>query len=260
MTIEVIGPAQVTARPVVVVGGPTGPSGTAGGPTGGTGPTGASPTGNTGPTGYTGFTGPTGRTGPTGVTGFTGFTGPPGNPGPTGLSATGTTGPTGFTGPLATGPTGIAGPTGPFGGPTGVTGPTGYTGNTGSTGPSQVFGMQFIVDGGGSAILAGLAGWFHIDFPCTIQEVTLLADQIGSIEIDIWRTTYTNYSPGTHPVSGDTITGPSVPTIASASKYQDSTLSGWTTGLANDDVLAFAVIGNATAIKRCTVTLKVLRS
>jgi hypothetical protein len=92
-------PAEIMARPVVVIGGPTGP---AGAPTGSTGPTG--PAGTASTTGATGATGPTGQfgTGPTGasskVTGPTGRTGPAGSPGATGMQ-----GPTGSTGTLGSG-------------------------------------------------------------------------------------------------------------------------------------------------------------
>lgn len=113
MTAFVNGPAAVSARPVVVVGGPTGPSG---GPTGATGATGK--TGPTGPTGQRGQTGAAGAastvTGPTGFQGLTGYTGPAGSSvtGPTGATST-VTGATGATGAGATGATG-AGPTGSF--------------------------------------------------------------------------------------------------------------------------------------------------
>lgn len=113
MTAFVNGPAAVSARPIVVVAGPTGPSG---GPTGATGSTGA--TGKTGPTGIRGQTGSAGSnstaTGPTGPSGRTGYTGPAGSSvtGPTGNAST-VTGPTGATGPGPTGATG-AGPTGTF--------------------------------------------------------------------------------------------------------------------------------------------------
>lgn len=258
MTVEVVAPALILAQPVVVVGGPTGPSG---GPTGTTGPTGASginATGVTGPTGPLGL-GATGHTGVTGNTGATGYTGPPGNAGPTGLSAVGTTGPTGVTGPSGfTGQQGIQGVTGPAGGPTGTQGATGPTGFTGNTGPSQVFGVQFIIDGGGSAIATGVKGYLHFDFACVISEVTMLADQSGSIVVDIWKSAYSAFAPGTHPVVGDTITGASVPTISAGVKYQDSTLTGWTTAVSADDVIAFNV-NSATTITRVTVDLKVTR-
>lgn len=261
MTVTVIAPAQIAARPVVVTGGPTGP---AGGPQGATGPTGASghnATGVTGATGPAGFTGPTG-VGQTGPTGFTGFTGPPGNVGPTGLFATGPAGPTGAQGNQGnTGPQGIQGPsgvTGPSGGPTGSQGPTGSAGAagaTGATGPAQLFGVSFIIDGGGAAIGTGLKGWLHFDFPWTINEVTTLADQTGSIVVDIWKTTYANYAPGTHPVVADSITASAPPTLSSASKAQDSTLTGWTTAVNVDDILAFNVT-SASTVQRVSIGLK----
>jgi hypothetical protein len=258
MTVEVVAPALIMAQPVVVVGGPTGAFGGATGPTGNTGPSGLSATGSTGPTGTAGPTG-AGATGATGPTGVTGYTGPPGNFGPTGQSAVGTTGPTGTAGPTGkTGPQGIQGVTGPAGGPTGTQGMTGPTGTTGATGPSQVFGVQFVIDGGGAVIGTGLKGTLHFDFACVIQEVTMLADQTGSIVVDIWKTSYANYAPGTHPVVGDSITGAAVPTISSGVKQQDSTLTGWTTALAIDDTLSFNV-NSASAVTRVTIDLKVQR-
>lgn len=258
MTVTVIEPAPISARPVVVVGGPTGAAGGPTGPTGAsglTGPTGRSFTGPSGPTGA----GATGATGVTGPRGSTGFTGPPGNNGPTGQSAAGATGATGATGPLGTGPSGPTGVTGPNGGPTGPTGITGPTGRTGPTGPSQTFGIQAVFDGQGNTLTTGLKVWFEVPFACTITESTLLGDQTGSIVIDIWRTPYASYAPGTHPVVGDSIVGPSPPTISAAAKAQDVTLTGWTTALAAGDILAFN-ISSVTTIQKATLSLRVARS
>lgn len=110
--------------------------------------------------------------------------------------------------------------------------------------PSSVLALalEFTIDGGGSAILAGLAhGWLVVPCNCTIQSVTLLGDQPGSITVDIWRCTYANFSPSTHPAVGDSITASDVPNINSARKSTDSTLTGWTLTLAAGDVLAFNV-------------------
>lgn len=261
MTVFIEGPAQVYARPVVVTNGPTGP---AGGPTGPgvTGPTGAAAaTGTTGPTGATGF-GATGPTGKTGVTGATGFTGPPGNPGPTGLNAVGATGPTGNTGSTGssfTGPQGPSGVTGPSGGPTGPTGSTGVTGNTGATGPAQVCDLEYIFDGGGVPITTGLKGFLMVDFACTIQQVTLLANVSCSAVVDIWTTTYANFAPPTHPAVGDAITGSAKPTITTAEKAQDATLIGWTTAVAAGTIFGFNVNSNDNAT-RLTIALKCVRN
>lgn len=258
MVVQVISPAPIAARPIVVVGGPTGPSGGPTGPTGNTGATGATgPSGiaSTGPTGG----GSTGPTGPTAATGPTGPFGPPGNQGPTGLNAVGATGPTGFTGPIGTGPTGNSGPTGPNGGPTGPTGITGPTGNTGPTGPAQIANLEFVIDGGGSVLGTGLHGYLRVDFAGTIQQSTLLADQTGSIVVNIWKTDYASFAPGTHPVVGDKITGSAPPTISAAAKALDTTLVGWTTAFAAGDIFAFN-IDSVTTITRVTLALKALRN
>ena len=132
MTVNVLGPAPILARPVVVASGFTGPTGPSMGPTGFTGPTGFGAF--TGPTGPQGVTGPIGLLGPTGVQGPQGFSGPQGLTGPPGSAtntgATGAMGNTGFTGPGGaasnTGATGFTGATGAVG--TGPTGPTGGIG------------------------------------------------------------------------------------------------------------------------------------
>lgn len=255
MTVTVNQPAPVAALPVVIGLGTTGPTGPSGGPTGPTGATGIG--GATGPaaTGTTGPTGPTGTQGITGPTGRTGATGPAN--GPTGPAGVGGTGPTGNTGP--TGPNG--GPTGPAGGP-GVTGPTGPAGGpTGATGPtgSAVSTIEFLIDGGGGVIGTGLKGYFTVDYNCTINQATLLADQTGSVVVNIWKTTFANFAPGTHPVAADKITSTTPPTISAAAKSQDSTLTSWTTAITAGDILAFNVDSCAT-IQRVTLGLKVTRS
>lgn len=247
------------ARPIVVVTGPTGPSG---GPTGPTGVTGSQ--GATGATAAVGATGPTGggQTGPTGPTASTGPTGPfgpPGNQGPTGLDAVGATGPTGYTGPIGTGPTGYTGVTGPNGGPTGPIGLTGPTGTTGPTGPAQVANIEFVIDGGGAVIATGMQGYLRVDFDCVIQANTLLADQSGSIVVNIWKCSYTDFAPPTHPAVGDKITASAPPTITSAEKSTDTSLVGWTTAITAGDILGFNV-DSVTSLKRCTIALKALRS
>lgn len=269
--------------------GPTGATSTVTGPTGPTGFTGPTgPTGNTGPTGTltgpTGFTGPTGITGPGGAaanTGATGSTGPTGPTGPTGQTgaagvatntgATGATGPTGATG--ATGPTGptgatgaqgaastVTGPTGPTG-PTGATGATGVTGTTGATGPSPTANLEFTINGGGSVIATGAYVDLYTDFAFTIQQNTMLADQSGSIVVDVYVCTEAQYDAGaTHPVAGDKITASAPPTITTATKSQDSTLSGWTTSIAAGRVIRAIVTGTPTSVTQVTLSLKVVRS
>ena len=123
------------------------------------------------------------------------------------------------------------------------------------TGKSPNSGVNFIIDGGGAVITTGLKGFIEVPFNCTIKQVTLLADQVGSIVIDIWKDTYANFPP----TAADSICGTSKPTISSAQKSQDSTLSGWTTQLNEGDIMAINV-DSVTSIQRVTVAIKVERA
>jgi hypothetical protein len=108
----------------------------------------------------------------------------------------------------------------------------------------------------GANIATGFAGVLVVPWACTITQVTLLsadpAITSGSIVIDIWKDTYANYPP----TVADTITASAKPTITSAIKSQDATLTGWTTTIAAGDVLAFNV-DSVTALKRVRVDLQV---
>jgi hypothetical protein len=66
--------------------------------------------------------------------------------------------------------------------------------------------LEYVIDGAGSTITTGLKGWIEVPYACTITRATLLADQTGSIIVDIYRCTYAAYAPPTHPVSADKIT------------------------------------------------------
>lgn len=112
--------------------------------------------------------------------------------------------------------------------------------------------IAFVIDGGGSVITTGRKGALHLfDLPAsfTITGVSILADQTGSIVIDILKNTYTAYD------SGETsICASAKPTISSAVKSKDTTLTGWTTTLASDDTIEYNV-DSVTSITRATITL-----
>lgn len=91
----------------------------------------------------------------------------------------------------------------------------------------------YVFDGGGSAIASSSKARDYFPRGGTITKVTLLADQSGSIVLDLWKDTYANYPP----TIADTITASAKPTLSSAIKAQDSTLTGWTTSIADGDTL-----------------------
>ena len=89
----------------------------------------------------------------------------------------------------------------------------------------------------------------------TVTGVRLFADQSGSAVVDIWKDSYANF-PAT---VADTITASAKPTLSAAAKYEDTTLTGWTTSLVAGDVLRFNV-DSASTITRLTVSLTLTRS
>jgi hypothetical protein len=120
---------------------------------------------------------------------------------------------------------------------------------------SNVATITFIIDGGGSAIATGEKGHLEIPFACTITGWTILADQSGSIVVDVWKDTYANFPP----TVADTIAGSEKPTLSSAQKNQDLTLTTWTTSIAAGDILAFNV-DSCTTVTRVTISLKVTKA
>lgn len=112
-----------------------------------------------------------------------------------------------------------------------------------------------ILNGGGSVLTTGIAGDLEIPFAGVITAVRLFADQSGSIVVDIWKDTYANYPP----TIADTIVASAPPTISTALKSQDTTLTGWTTSVSAGDILRFN-INSVSSITRCTVSLTIRKT
>ena len=119
----------------------------------------------------------------------------------------------------------------------------------------EIVSITFVIDGGGSAITTGQKGHLEIPFAGTIQQVTMMADQTGSIVVDIWKDTYASFPP----TVADTITASAKPTISAAQKSQNSTLTGWTKLVNVGDILAFNV-DSCSTITRLTLSLKVVKT
>lgn len=121
--------------------------------------------------------------------------------------------------------------------------------------------ITFVIDGGlGETITPGSKRYLGpMNFGGTISSATLLADQTGSIEIEIRKCSYADFDAGvTHPVSGDAITASAPVTLVSAAKSQDTTLTGWTTSFATGDIFEF-VVNSATTVTWVEVTLAVTK-
>jgi len=115
--------------------------------------------------------------------------------------------------------------------------------------------ITFIIDGGGTVLATGLHGDLEIPFNCTIERVTLLADQTGDVVIDLFVDTLANYPP----VVGDSIVAAAPPTITTDDNSQDATLTGWTTALLAGSTIRYNV-NSVTTIERVTIALLVRKT
>ena len=111
--------------------------------------------------------------------------------------------------------------------------------------------IEFVIDGGGSAITTGEKGHVTIPFSCAVFEGRLLADQIGSIQVDIWRSIYESFPP----TVADSICAGNQLKIVTDQKYKDMILSSWAPKQWQyGDTLAFNV-DSCSTITRCSVIL-----
>jgi hypothetical protein len=206
--------------------------------------------------GEDGRIGTPGLPGPQGATGSTGATGPAGAAGIiiTRRSDEGRNGMPGLQGANgADGATGAAGAPGAVTGRRADVGPRGVPGGIGPTGSSApaTRAITFAIDGGGSTLTTGVKADVYVPYAATITANTLLGDQSGSIVLDIKKSTYAGF-----PGSLTSIVASAAPTITTAQKSTDSTLTGWTTGISAGDVLEFS-ISSVTSLTRLNCTLTV---
>lgn len=200
-----------------------------------------------------------------GIDGDEGLQGVKGDPG-----AAGAAGPAGGSG--AAGTIGIDGLDGEDAIP--VPGPTGATGATGATGPAGAnqyapaldgqdgddsYPMPTIVknvapligvtiDGGGSVLTTGAKGYLRVLRAGTLIGWTLMADRAGSVQFDIFKSTFAGYPPAA------SIVAAAPPLLSAADHGESSTLTGWTISVAAGDVLGFSITSVAT-IQRVTLQL-----
>jgi hypothetical protein len=101
----------------------------------------------------------------------------------------------------------------------------------------------------------GARDYVYIPFACTITGWTILAEQSGSAVVDVWKAAYASALP----TNADSIAGSEKPTLSSAVKNQDTSLSTWTTSVSAGDVLGFEV-ESASTLKKLTVVLHLSRT
>ena len=114
--------------------------------------------------------------------------------------------------------------------------------------------LQVVIGDGASAVTTGVKGFVEIPYDCLIIAVRLVGDAAGSIVVDIWKDVFANFPPAV----ADTITAAAKPTLASAQKYEDVVLTGWTKTISRGDWLAINV-DSASTVKQVTLSLTLVR-
>lgn len=106
------------------------------------------------------------------------------------------------------------------------------------------------VDGGGSAITTGIKGYIQCPVTGTITKWTLLGDQSGSVEFDVFLDAFGAALPTT------SIVAAAPPALTADVTGTDSTLTGWSTTVTAGDVFGFEVVSAAT-LERVTLQIEV---
>lgn len=119
--------------------------------------------------------------------------------------------------------------------------------------------ISWVIDGQGATLASGLSGTISVPYDATINDVTMEADQVGTVTVDIWKCSYSDYNPPTTPSVSDSITSATPPTITAAKKYRDTALTNWTTALTQGDILAFNIPSTSVSITRVTLNINLLR-
>ena len=120
--------------------------------------------------------------------------------------------------------------------------------------------IVFIIQGGTQNTPAAITattpikGYLPVPFDCEVWRWRVVADQSGSIVVDIWQDTYANFPP----TVADTITGTDKPTLSLVDDNESTALTGWTRELVKGRMLAYNLDSVAT-VQRATVTLYVKR-
>jgi hypothetical protein len=117
--------------------------------------------------------------------------------------------------------------------------------------------VNFVIDGGGSAITTGVKGWVRIPWAWTnIAKATITSDQTCEAVVDVWKSTFAGFPP----VDGGSITSATPPTLTGPdNEAEDTTLSSWTKTGSAGDFLSVNVDSNDVA-EIIVVTLDLVRS
>jgi hypothetical protein len=114
-----------------------------------------------------------------------------------------------------------------------------------------VFGI--VIDGSGGVPLTGSKGFIQMPYGGTITGWTIIADQSGSCQVTLKKSTYSGFP------STSSIVASAQPILSSAQKATSTTLTGWTTAFSKDDIMEFN-LDSVTACRRLILQIQVSRN
>lgn len=110
----------------------------------------------------------------------------------------------------------------------------------------RTFGIT--IDGASNPITTGIKGYATIPYDCEILAWYVVADTVGSVEIDVWK------APSI-PTGANSICGSDRPKLVSAQENQNETLTAWSIVVTSGDVVAFNVV-SASTVTRVNLVIK----
>lgn len=117
-------------------------------------------------------------------------------------------------------------------------------------------GFEMVADGGGVALSGGAAWDVSVPYACEIISVVVLAQEAGSMVIDLRACTVAQYPP----TGANSITGGAPITIATSNTWSGSgaAIAAWAKTLAIDTVLRIYLVSASTTTK-FTISVRVRR-
>lgn len=115
---------------------------------------------------------------------------------------------------------------------------------------------SIVIDGGGSAITTGPKLDICVPYNALITGWDIVADQSGSIVVDLWQDTYANFPP----TVADTITTSEKPTLSAATKNQDTSLNSGNGWAVTQGRYLRVNVDSAATVTRVLIVLKVTRT
>ncbi len=137
----------------------------------------------------------------------------------------------------------------------GSPGAPGEKGDAGVPGPSSHCFPTASFSGGAGVIEVGASQSLYVPFGFTITGAALIADRVGTVQVDIRKTSFATYPPS----SLNSICGGAPPTLSNVDKAIVSDLSLWDVAVVAGDTLQF-ICTACVGIKAATLTLTGFRS